>query len=66
MASHMDTSYGLQATQMNEEPPLESSLNLTLMQHPRDEDPKPQKVCICLKVKPLRTWYIAFIRTIAP
>jgi len=36
----MATSYGLQASQMNEEPALESSLDLTLTQHPCDEDPK--------------------------
>jgi hypothetical protein len=30
MASHMVTSYGPQAAQANEEPPLESSLDLTL------------------------------------
>jgi hypothetical protein len=41
MVSHMITSYGLQVSQMNEEPRSESSLNLTLMQHPHDENPKP-------------------------
>jgi hypothetical protein len=41
MASRMITSYEPQAAQVNEEPPSESSLNLTLMQHPCDEDPKP-------------------------
>ncbi len=39
MASRMATSYGLQTAQINEEPALESFLDLTLMQHPRDEDP---------------------------
>jgi hypothetical protein len=37
----MATSYEPQATQMNEEPTLESSLDLTLTQHPRDEEPEP-------------------------
>jgi hypothetical protein len=41
MASRMATSYGPQAAQMNEEPALESSLEMTLMQHPRDEDSEP-------------------------
>jgi hypothetical protein len=36
----MATSYGLQAAQMNEELPLELFLNLTLTQHPRDENPE--------------------------
>jgi hypothetical protein len=37
----MTTFYGPQAAQMNEEPLKESSLNLTLTQHPCDKDPKP-------------------------
>jgi hypothetical protein len=41
MALCMAMSYGPQITQMNEQPTLEPSLNLTLTQHPRDEDPKP-------------------------
>jgi hypothetical protein len=41
MALHTITSYGPQAAQMNEEPPLESSLNLTLTQHPHDENLEP-------------------------
>jgi hypothetical protein len=32
--------YRPQAAQVNEEPPLESSLDLTLMQHSCDENPK--------------------------
>jgi hypothetical protein len=39
MASRMATSYGPQVVQMNEELALESSLDLTLTQHLRDEDP---------------------------
>jgi hypothetical protein len=41
MALHMTTSYGPQATQVNEKLPWESSLDLKLTQHPRDEDLKP-------------------------
>jgi hypothetical protein len=52
MAARMVTSYKPQATQANEEPPSESSLNLTLTQHPCDEEPKLQKVCICLEIEP--------------
>ncbi len=40
MASHMATSYKPEAAQMNEKSVSESSLNLTLTQHPLDEDPK--------------------------
>jgi hypothetical protein len=36
----MTTSYGLQVAQVNEEPPQESSLDLTLTQHFHDEDPE--------------------------
>ncbi len=57
MASHMITFYGPQVAQMNEKPPLESSLTLTLIYHLRDEDLEPQKVRTRLKVEPLRTWY---------
>jgi hypothetical protein len=41
MVSHMAMSYELQITQMNEELPLKSCLDLTLMQHPRDENLEP-------------------------
>ncbi len=57
MASRMATSYEPQAMQVNEEPTPESSLDLTLMQHLRDEIPAPRKVCTHLEVDPLRTWY---------
>jgi hypothetical protein len=56
MASCMVTSYGPQAAQVNEEPPSESSLDLTLMQHPRDEKPEPRKVHIHFEVEPPRAW----------
>jgi hypothetical protein len=42
---------------MNEEPALESSLDLTLTQHLRDEDPEMWEVHIRLEVDPLRAWY---------
>jgi hypothetical protein len=51
------TSYRLQATQANEEPPLESSLDLTLTQHPRDEEPEPWEVRARLEIEPPWTWY---------
>jgi hypothetical protein len=41
MASRTIISYGPQAAQANEEPPSKSSLDLTLMQHPRDEELEP-------------------------
>jgi hypothetical protein len=49
----MVTSYGLQVAQVNEESPPESSINLILMQHLCDEDPKLQEVCVHLEVAPL-------------
>jgi len=54
MASRTTTSYGPQAAQANEEPPPKSSLDLTLTQHPRDEEPEPREVRACLEVKPPR------------
>jgi hypothetical protein len=36
----MATSYGPQVAQVNEKLAPKSFLNLTLMQHPRDEDPE--------------------------
>jgi hypothetical protein len=42
---------------MNEEPAPKASVNLTLTQHPRDENPKPREVCTRLEVDPPRTWY---------
>jgi hypothetical protein len=56
MASHMVTSYGSQIAQENEESPLESSLDLTLMQHPRDEELEIREVHTCLEVEPRRAW----------
>jgi hypothetical protein len=57
MASRTATSYGPQAAQVNEELPSESSLDLTLTQHPRDEEPEPREVRARLEVEPLRAWY---------
>jgi hypothetical protein len=57
MVSHMAMSYELQITQMNEELPLKSCLDLTLMQHPRDENLEPWEVHVCLEVEPTQTWY---------
>jgi hypothetical protein len=53
----MVTSYGPQAAQVNEEPAPESSLDLTLMQHPHDENLAPQEVRARLEVDPPRAWY---------
>jgi hypothetical protein len=52
MASRTVTSYGPQAAQANEEPPSEASLDLTLMQHPRDEELEPREVRTRLEVEP--------------
>jgi hypothetical protein len=52
MASRMATSYGPQTTQVNEELPSESSLDLTLTQHPHDEDPELQEVRVHFEVEP--------------
>jgi hypothetical protein len=56
-ASRTVTSYGPQAAQANEEQPLESSLDLTLTQHPRDEELEPREVRACLEIEPPRAWY---------
>jgi hypothetical protein len=52
MASCMVSSYGPQAAQANEEPPPESSLDFTLTQHPRDEEPELREVRAHLEVEP--------------
>ncbi len=57
MASRMVSSYGSQAAQANEEPPPESSLDLTLTQHPCDEEPELREVRARLEVEPPRAWY---------
>jgi hypothetical protein len=57
MALRTATSYGPQAAQADEEPPSESSLDLTLTQHLRDEEPEPREVRARLEVEPPRAWY---------
>jgi hypothetical protein len=57
MASRTITSYGPQVAQTNEESPSESSLDLTLTQHLRDEKLEPQEVRARLEVEPPRAWY---------
>jgi hypothetical protein len=57
MALRMTTFYGLQVTQVNEEPLRESSLDLTLTHHSRDENPELRKVHFCFEVEPLQVWY---------
>jgi hypothetical protein len=42
---------------VNEEPTPESSLDLTFMQSPHDENFEPWMLHTCLKVDPPRTWY---------
>jgi hypothetical protein len=57
MALRTVTSYRPQAAQADAEPPSESSLDLTLTQHPRDEEPEPREVHARLEVEPPRAWY---------
>ncbi len=57
MASCTVTSYEPQAAQMNEESPSESSLDLTLMQHPHDEELELREVRARLEVEPPQAWY---------
>jgi hypothetical protein len=52
MASRMVLSYGPQAAQANEKPPPESSLDLTLTQHPRDEEPKLREMRARFEIEP--------------
>jgi len=42
---------------VNEKSALESSLDLALMQHPHDENPNLQEVCVHLEIDPPQTWY---------
>jgi hypothetical protein len=53
----MVTFYESQVAQVNDEPPSKSSLDLTLMQNPCDEDPKLQEMHVRLEVEPPRAWY---------
>jgi hypothetical protein len=52
MASRMTMFYKLQVAQMIEKLPWESSLDLTLTQHPRDENPKLREVRFRLELEP--------------
>jgi hypothetical protein len=56
MASNMVTSYRPQVAQVNEESPLESFLDLTLTQHPHDEEREPREVRAHLEVEPPQAW----------
>jgi len=49
--------YGPQAAQANEEPLPESSLDLTLTQHPRDEEPELREVRARLEIESPQAWY---------
>jgi hypothetical protein len=60
------TSYGPQAAQADVKPPSESSLDLTLTQHLRDEEPKPREVHTRLEVEPPRVWYYHILPIPAP
>jgi hypothetical protein len=53
----MATSYGPQDAQANEKPAPESSLDLILTQHLRDEKPESREVRACLEIDPPRAWY---------
>jgi hypothetical protein len=58
----MATSYGPHAAQVNEESAPETSLDLTLMQCPRDENPELREVRAHLKVEPFRAWHYRISR----
>jgi hypothetical protein len=62
----MTTSYGPQAIQVNEELPSESSLNLTLMQHPCDEDLEPREIYPHLEIEPLHAHEKRLVSSIIP
>jgi hypothetical protein len=52
MVSHMATSYRLQVPQVNERLISKSTLDLTLTQHPCDEDPELREVRARFEVDP--------------
>jgi hypothetical protein len=52
----MAMSYGPQDAHVNEESVPELFSDLTLTQHPRDENPKSQEVHACLEVDPPQAW----------
>jgi len=51
---------------LNEELALESSLDLTLMQHFYDEDPELREVHVHLEVDPFKLDIITFFQTLTP
>jgi len=53
----MATSYELQDAQVNEELALKTFLDLTLTQHPHDEDLEPREVRVRLEIEPPQAWY---------
>jgi hypothetical protein len=57
MASRPVTSYGPQVAQVNEKLASKSSLDLTLTQQLRDEDPTPREVHVRLEIDPPQAWY---------
>jgi hypothetical protein len=57
MVSRMVTFYRPQVAKANEELTVESSLDLTLMWHPHDEEPEIQEVHVHLEVEPPRASY---------
>jgi len=54
LASRMATSYRPQVAQVNEKSAPETSLDLTLTQHPCDEDRKPWEMHVFFEVEPPR------------
>jgi len=65
MVSRMVTSYGPQVTQVNEEPPLESSLDLTLTNILVMKNPNLERCVLVLKLNPFEPGTIVFLRTFA-
>jgi len=57
MGSCMATSYGPQVVQANEELALELYLDMTLTQHPHDEELESQEVRARLEVDSPQAWY---------
>jgi len=66
MASHMATSYGLQIAQVNKEPALELSLDMTLMHILMMKNPNRERCVLVVKSIPLELDTTAFPQTQAP
>jgi hypothetical protein len=62
----MVTFYGLQAAQTNEEPPPESSLDLTLTHILKMKNPNLEKCVLVLKSNLLELGTVVFLRILAP